>query len=309
MKFLTIDLGGTKALFLLWEGENILRQASIPSVEAFPLPEAIRRFLGQDTIEAAALAMAGPIEQGFCRLINLNRVVDCQTIRAAFPHIRWVFHNDLAAAAATPLLLPQTKQYILQTGEKQAGHIGVLAVGTGFGEGIMLKPAPGKALGQLLPGEGGHGDLCPATEEEWQLCRLLQQEYTHASWERALSGVGLTWIYRALGGQNPACLQNPAAITAQGKTDPLCQKAIHTFLGLLGAEAGNLALRGLTAGGIYLSGGVLLHLLPFVAESPLYSRFLAKGRYRAYLENIPLTILAAEETVGYGSAAILLYGE
>lgn len=310
---LAADVGGTKTCLGLFGDDPAapLREAVV-ATRAYPsLAALLEDFLGADRarVRRAALGVAGPVEGGCVAPTNLpwDACEGDLAATLALPDVRLL--NDLAATAWGLALVAPDHLVTLQEGaEDPDAPKALLAPGTGLGEALLL---PG---GAVLSSEGGHADYAPANEEEYALHRFLAARYGHVSWERVASGLGLrdllefqeasgravgTEIERRLSAEDPAAVIADQAL-AQG--DPACRGAFGLFLRALGAEAGNLALKALPFGGLYLCGGIPAKTLPLLRQGGFLEAFLAKGRLRPLLERIPVRVVTEPRVALWGAA-------
>lgn len=313
------DIGGTKsrlAVFADGGGRTPLHEELLPSARFNGAEALIREFLDSRGlfVDRAALAVAGPVADGRAPVTNLPWVVDARKIGQSFGFKSVVLMNDLAATARAVPLLEPTQLLTLSPGERAAcGGIAVIAPGTGLGEAFLTRDGKGY---QEHASEGGHADFAPADELEADLLQRLRGEGAHASYERLCSGPGLGRIYaffrdRAPGAE-PADLAarlaagaDPAPIiveTALANRQSLCGAAVERFVSILGAEAGNLALKVLATGGVYLGGGIAPRILPFLEQGPFLSSFRAKGRMTDLLSRIPVHVILEPRAALIGAA-------
>ena len=315
MRILAGDVGGTKTLLALYEGERgALREVAAERFEsaAYHGPAemiAALRAKHPGAIDAAALGVAGPVEVGSdndtCKTTNLPWRLDARALGRDAGIARVRLLNDFAAVALGLGELGPDQQYILQDRPALPGRPqAVLGAGTGLGEAILL---PQEGLPRVLPTEGGHADFAPRDEDEIALLRFLLRRHERVSVERVVSGPGLIAIYEhvlALAGAasdlldaaDPAAAISEAAISETG-TDPSAARALHLFLSLYGAEAGNRALKTLPLGGLYVAGGIAPKILGALVQSDFLPSFLRKGRMRPILEAIRVVIVL-EPAVG-----------
>ncbi|MBN1932954.1 MAG: glucokinase [Desulfobacterales bacterium] len=313
------DIGGTKTmlgLFAQGKKRPLLRQVeAYSSREAPNLQNIIQRFIDAYpiSIDRACLGIAGPVKNGRCKATNLPWEVTEKEIKKRFGWNQVRLINDLSATAlAIPFLnqkeifsLTKTKSIALQPR-------GLVAPGTGLGQALLIFCA-----GRYIPisSEGGHADFAPANEKEMSLWRYLQQRYTHVSIERVLSGPGLVNIYSWLKNthryQEPGWLSQNLKMTdsamavAKAAMDfqhPVCLEALNMFVSIFGAVAGNLALTGMTTGGIYLGGGISPKILPKLKEEIFLKAFTNKGRFKEHLQQIPIRIILNEKAALLGAA-------
>lgn len=315
------DVGGTKTILALYDvdGDNrrCIKKTRYSSREYPVFTGLLQDFITdcEDAIDFACLGVAGPIIDGDCAATNLpwvlrrSEIGDCIGAR----NVRLL--NDLEATAWGILNLPDTDFVPLNPdAAPQPGNSAVLAAGTGLGEAII---AWNGETHQVLASEGGHTDFAPGSEQEIALLRFLWEKYPgHVSYERLLSGEGLINIYQFLKqiGHAPAqpwieqqmLEYDPAAVIGEAGTeekDALCVAALSLFCRIYGAEAGNLALKCLPYGGVYLAGGIAAKILPFLRRGHFMEGYLAKGRYRAALQKIPVRACTNQEVGLLGALA------
>lgn len=317
---LTGDLGGTYTRLALYENhQGQLRCLFFKLYEnmAFPaLEEVLKTFFAEPDyprqgrhLEGACLSIAGPVRQEQSMMTNLGWLIQTSSLLRDFPHLQEILlMNDLEALAYSLPFLDETECLPLNPVASQSkpwmeetGVRGLIAPGTGLGQAYLVEDKP-------LASEGGHCDFAPHQEEDLPLWRWLKKRFDHPSWERILSGPGLQnlWAFhrqhRGLPPEEP--FPEPAWISLHGLRQdcPDCRFAVDTFLRLLGAEAGNLALKGLTLGGIYFGGGILPHLRPLLDEGQLQKAFVDKGRFQGLLESIPLWLVVHPQAQLLGAA-------
>ncbi len=306
------DIGGTNSRLALFEIDRVEPGKPIPEpkeLRRYPsrdpggLVAILRRYLGDTGARpaAASFGLAGPVVGGKVNAPNLPFAVDGEELRAALGLPRITLLNDLEAAAWGLLHLDGSQVKTLQAGTAEPrGRVALIAAGTGLGEG-MLAPVEGHY--HAFPSEGGHCDFAPVDEEQIELLRTLLRSEGHVSYERVLSGSGLARIWSHLaGGADPP---EPASISkgALEGSDPVAVRALRLFARIYGAEAGNLALRTLCHGGLYVAGGVAPKVLPFLEHGGFLEAFLAKGRSRRVVERIPVKVVLDERLPLLGAAA------
>jgi glucokinase len=191
----------------------------------------------------------------------------------------------------------------------------VIGAGTGLGEALVLPDGGGS---RVLPSEGGHTTFAPSRDDEIAVLRFLLQRHEHVSWERVLSGDGLVNLAEALAAHQatapPDALARqiardrssaPALVTELARGgEALCAAALRLFCRLYGSEAGNLALKSLPTGGLYVAGGIAPRILPELTSGEFREAFLAKGRMRPVLEKIPVHVVLDPQTPLHGAAAL-----
>ena len=313
------DIGGTKTRLAVFNVAGLeletLVEHSYPSGHYASLSAIIEEFSGthDHRTDAAGFGIAGPVRDNRVDATNLPWHISAADIARQF-HIRQVsLLNDLEATAWGLRTLGKPDFHLLNTGKSNpAGNAAIIAAGTGLGEAGLVRTGDG-----FLPfaTEGGHSDFSPGSELELELLRFLKERYDHVSWERVVSGPGLVnvheflsryrnqpvpdWLQQAMHDGDPA-----AAISSAGQSgrDALSSEALELFVHLYGAEAGNLALKMMASGGIYLGGGIAPKILGRLTTGSFMSAFLAKGRMRPLLEQMPVRVILNDRTALYGPA-------
>ena len=308
------DIGGTHTRLAFFDqGKKVVEQI-FPSHNYPGLEEILREFLREhkQPIEAACFGVAGFVKEGICRATNLPWVVDAGSIRKAFHLPSVSLLNDLEAHAYGLKGLKQEELLCLHPGKPQVGNQALIAAGTGLGEAGLYWD--GK-VHHPFACEGGHADFAPRSEIEVELLQNLQKQFGHVSYERVLSGSGLHSLHQFLieTGRGVASPQiahamqkkDPSEVISKWgsqKKDPTCGKALDWFCSLYGAEAGNLALKMLAVGGVFIGGGIASHLSSALQQSPFVASFVDKGRFRGLLESIPLWVILNDHTALLGAA-------
>lgn len=313
------DVGGTHARLALIQarGEDfsILTEKIYPSHDYSKLEDVVADFLKQNSTkpELAGIGVAGPVRDGKCVATNLPWVVDSIPLAAAcgLPHVELL--NDLESNAYGIFTLAATDFSTLQKGiPNLQGNAAVISAGTGLGEAGMY--FDGKTL-RPFAGEGGHASFAPEGEVQAELFGYLMRKFGHVSCERVLSGPGLVNIYEFLrdtgrGPESPAVVEqmrtgDPAAAISNAALKDACQlcdEALEIFVQIYAAEAGNLALKVLAAGGVYIGGGIAPKILSELQKPIFVEAFLNKGRMKPLLEAIPLLVILNENTALRGAA-------
>jgi glucokinase len=314
------DIGGTKtdlAVFTPERGpraplaQGEYRSGRYPSLEAL-----VREFLAHTSLPVtwACFDVAGPVIRGRARVTNLPWELDEAALADALSLRAVHLLNDLEAVArAVPALMPDDLVTLNVGQAVKGGAIAVIAPGTGLGEAFLTWD--GERY-RAFPSEGGHADFAPATELETGILTQLLRRYPHVSTERVCSGPGLGTIYeclRAAGvaaeapelARQLATVEDRAPIIAEAglrePPDPLSAATVATFVGILGAEAGSLALTVLATGGVYLAGGVPLHLLPALRGEGFMHAFTRKGRLSSLMERMPVHVVVRQAAL-FGAA-------
>jgi glucokinase len=312
------DIGGTKTNIAFFEDEKtleIVAQQTFPSRAHGGLEEIVRQFIGEHAlrIRHAAFGVAGPVRNGRCEATNLPWVVDAVTLADELgTRDVWVINDLEANAYGIPALTPADLVTINAGAANAAGNAAIIAAGTGLGEaGIYWD---GRTHHPFAT-EGGHTNFGPGDALEAELLQWLSSQLDHVSWERVVSGPGLVNVYRFLcdtrRGEEPAWLAeamrtgDPAAVisrAAQTGKSPLCVQALDLFIGLYGSEAGNLALKIMATGGVYIGGGIAPKNLDKLKDGTFMKRFLAKGRMQRLLEAMPVKVILNDKTALLGAA-------
>lgn len=309
---LLADVGGTNARFA-WQaaaGAPIEDQITLPCADHVTIEAAIRAYL--DRIDrprprACAIAIANPVHGDRVQMTNHHWSFSISALQQAlgFDCLRLI--NDFTALAlALPGLAPEQ---LYQVGGGQAlpdTAIGLLGPGTGLGVSGLVPDGRGGWL--PLQGEGGHVSLAPVTQREQIVVDHLIQRYGHASAERAISGMGLVDIHRALclaDGELPPEGWTAAEVSSAALSghDSRCAESLAMMCALLGSVAGNLALTLGAKGGVYIGGGIVPRLGEWFVNSPFRARFEAKGRFQSYLAGIPVWVITASQSPALDGAA------
>jgi glucokinase len=294
--------------------ETIFHGAEFASLEAI-----LDQFLAPDergTLIAACFGVAGPVANGTAHITNLPWTIDAAAVSARVGGIPVALINDLQATALGLLVLPDSAFAVLQPAAFPAppgGTIAVIAPGTGLGEALLVSDG---TRYRALPSEGGHADFAPNTDEEIDLLRFLRDRHgPHVSYERALSGAAIGDLYdfvcHTTGAAEPAWLTEQIAghdrnavisHAALERSDPACVHALELFADMLGAEAGNHALRGLATGGVVIGGGIPPKILPALQQPRLIERFNAKGRLSSFTRNLAVRVALEPRAALFGAA-------
>ncbi len=293
MRVIAGDVGGTKTLLRCVETDGgVSAEARYDSAAWGSFEDLLRDLTTRvgAPIDAACFAVAGPVHSARAEVTNLGWQIDERALATSFeiPRVRLV--NDFYAVARGVPLLGETGVIPLQPGLRDRGApIGILGAGTGLGQAIVTSH---DGAYHVLSTEGGHADFAPQDEQQARLFLALHRRYGHVSWERLLSGSGLVNIFTFLGGE--AITAAEVADRAAGG-DATADRAFEIFVDLYGAEAGNLALRVLARGGIFLAGGIAAKHVARFTDGRFLSAFRRKGRFAPLLETIPVDLIVNEE--------------
>ncbi len=327
------DIGGTKTNLAVYTpaagrlGEPRLAQ-TFPSAEYSSLEAIIQEFLRNldAPIEYAAFGVAGPVVESTATITNLPWTMSEEQLSTTLriPSVQLL--NDLAATAYSVPYLTTEDLCTLNAGEPDPhGAVAIIAPGTGLGEAFTTVDAHGRYT--VHPSEGGHSDFAPTTVEEIELLRYLlenrgrvreeHQRYAHVSYERLCSGQGLPNIYDFLkhkGLVEPDWLEaslagvsEPTPIIVGAALDTsrpceICRATLALFVDILGAEAGNLALKVLATGGVYLGGGIPPRILSYLENGNFRTAFERKGRFGPLLSKMPVHVIRNPKAALLGAA-------
>ena len=316
------DVGGTNARFALFEpgGRAPVRQESLRSVDFTSLEAAIRAFLGPrpPAISSAAFGIAGPVVGGKAHLTNLGWHVDSAALAAALGIARVALLNDLVALGFGALDVPRERLRLLH-GDRlpvaSGANIAVIAAGTGLGEAALVWDGSSHVP---LATEGGHTDFAPRDHLEVELLEFLQKRFGgHVSYERIVAGPGIGNLYDffvevkglvdppAIAAQIQAAKDRNKEIFALGAagTSIVGARVLPLFASLYGAEAGNLALKTLATGGVFVCGGIAAHYAEELVKGGFTQAFANKGRFAGLLADVPIAIVLDTDIGLSGSAA------
>jgi glucokinase len=317
------DVGGTKvhlALYGFTEGRlTHVRDEKFPSGQYAGLEIVVREFLSHDAtkpdITAACFGVPGPVRDGRLKVTNLPWELDSRILSSDLGIEHLFLINDLEANGyGIPELAPD-QLYTLSSGDKSAvGNAALIAAGTGLGEAILAWD--GKHH-MPMASEGGHADFAARNEMEIDLLRYLQRTLQgRVSWERVVSGLGLKNVYSFLRDdksiEEPAWLrdrmqsEDPNAVIGElgesGESE-LCAKTLDMFISAYGAESGNLGLKVLAVGGVYLGGGIAPKILKSLEDGRFMKAFTDKGRLSNVLEAAPVRVILDSRAALLGAAA------
>jgi glucokinase len=313
------DIGGTHTRLALFDADphEPLALTIYPSRKHAGLEEIVAAFLAEHPadLDGACFDVAGPVRNGRVKTTNLPWIVDARQVadNIGLPSVELV--NDLVATAYGIAELTTADLETLNSGDPSIGEtLAVIAAGTGLGEAGLIWD--GKRY-HALATEGSHSDFGPRSGLQVDLYTSLASTDSHVSYETVCSGIGLLTLYRYLRERSrtrePAWLASAirngdaaAAISSAGLTgrDAVCAEALDLMVSIYGAEAGNLALRLLATGGIYIGGGIAPHILPKLQHHSFLDSLTAKGRFRSMLEQIPVHVILNERAALFGAARI-----
>jgi glucokinase len=318
------DIGGTHArLSLLDPKGKRVRQKVFESRKYPSLEIVVREFLGKPAprVTVAAFGIAGPVVNGRCTATNLPWVVDSRVLARKIGIRKVTLLNDLVALSLGALSVPPRRLHLMGTAgppKKKGANIAVIAAGTGLGEAILVWDGE-----RFVPTatEGGHADLAPRDDLEVELLQFLRARFGHVSWERVLSGDGLGSLYdffrqaRSVAESvdnarhvDEASDRNAAIaeLGLSGRSAP-AESALNLFASLYGAEAGNLALKCLAVGGVFVCGNIAARMLSVLDRGAFHRAFVDKGRFATIMERIPVAVVL-DGDVGLAGAARVAMG-
>jgi glucokinase len=313
------DIGGTNARLAYFEVDlgkpRMVAQETYPSRESSGLDEIVSKFVSSQPQKPnmACFGVAGPVSNGRVETSNLPWLVDGAQLAKELGLPKALLINDLEANAwGIAELKAENLVALNQVKTPRGGNQAVVAAGTGLGEAGLYWN--GQKY-EVFACEGGHCDFAPRNELEIELLRHLSARFGHVSVERIVSGPGLVNVYRFLRdthrGEEPSWLTDqmahgdPAAAISNaalsGKS-PLAEHALDLWISIYGAEAGNVAMKLMATGGIFLGGGIAPRLVPKLSGPLFMQAFTAKGRMQALLECIPVKVIVYDKIALFGAA-------
>ncbi len=324
---LAADIGATKTILGLFlagaEGLTRLRTESFKSCSEAEFMGRVKAFMahemGQGELASACFGVAGPVLDGRVVATNLGLELDETALRRELSCFRFKMVNDLVATAAGIARLESRDIVSLQPGISRFTKdetVAIMAPGTGLGMAFMVADRPLK----IISSEGGHADFAPRNEDEVKLWRYLKKRFGRVSRERLLSGPGLVNIFTWLREETPSQgidrmfpsgnnlvtgeISGADVVAAAVAGDPAAGKSMEYFTAILGSVAGDLALTGMTSGGLYLAGGIPAKIIDFLSRGQFLEAFNAKGRMSSWLEQVPVKVILNPEAALIGAARI-----
>ena len=314
------DIGGTKTHLAIFsvEGDKLkaVVEKTFSSKQYSGLEPVLQEFFGSgvDTISSACFGIAGPVVDGSVKTPNLPWVIDGSELVKYLNLPSVALLNDLEAAAFGIFTLEAHELICLNNGSaRRPANQALIAAGTGLGEALLYDD--GRQY-HPIASEGGHADFAPRDEIEIELLRHLTRKFGRVSYERVVSGPGISNIYEFLrdGGRyaEPPSFKEKLADSADSSAlisqaalagEPeICVKALETFVSVYGAEAGNLALRAKAIGGVYIGGGIAPKIRGKLGDGTFMRAFVDKGRYQEFVSAIPVYLILNEKTALQGAA-------
>lgn len=314
------DLGGTKINMALFrrgpERPELVREGTLKTAGTSGIEPILDEFLGDDRhrVEAACIGVAGPVRDGRARMVNVGWAIDRRDIERHLGVGKVELINDLVATGYGVEVLPPDQIATLNEGrEDPAGNGALIAAGTGLGEALLIRRDDGGF--EPEPSEGGHCDFAPVRDIEIDLLRFSSAKFGRTSYERVLSGPGIRHIYEFLKQrgdfpESPEIAEqmregDPSAVISQAALEqacPLCDQAMDLFATIYGAEAGNLALKTLAVGGVYLGGGIAPKILPLLRGPHFMNAFNHKGRLSEFMAGLPVRVILEPRAALLGAA-------
>ncbi len=305
------DIGGTKTVLALYEPSGdelrLVRDGTFPSREHRSLEDILAKFLHGESnlsLRAGCFGVAGPVIEGKVQTTNLPWHLDEGALAGAVKAPRVRLLNDLEAAAYGMLHLRPDELCLLNpnASTRRQGNVAVIAAGTGLGEAMLYWDG---RRHHPLASEGGHCDFAPRTDEEVDLFRYLRDRFHgHVSYERILSGPGFYNVFcflrdrgtytptpaleeRLRAGGDPSIAVTQLGLSGE---DPLSAATVDLFCSIYGAEAGNLALKCVAVGGIFVGGGIAPKMLPALQKGGFLRAFTDKGRFGELMHSLPVHV-------------------
>jgi glucokinase len=307
------DIGGTSTRLGLFEPAPVRPRPrvvrTVTTLGFTGLADMVRAFsvapeVNGAPVEAACFGVAGPVVGNTARLTNVPWTVETSELKQAFGIGQTALLNDLEAMAyAVPVLEPR-ELHSIQTGQaNRDGNMALIAAGTGLGQ-AMLHRVDGRLV--PFPSEAGHADYAARTEREIVLLRELTERFGRAEVEQVVSGMGLVNIHRVMHKTTPCLAPSnaPADITraALQRRCAGCIETLDLFVEAYGAEAGNLAIRSVSTGGLFVGGGIAPKVLPALTDGGFLRAFLSKDPMRELLTRMPVSVILNDEAGLLGAA-------
>jgi glucokinase len=313
------DVGGTKcniALFAEKGGKlHVVFKQRFASKDFARFDLIIKEFTQQaaphltdEKVRAAGFGVAGPVINNRIHATNLPWVIDADSLSKELGVKTIALMNDLGATGHSLDHLPAEDFVVLNQGTPVQGATrALLGAGTGLGQSILFWD--GNRY-RVVPSEGGHSDFAPHTDEQIELLKFMRKRYPQVSWELILSGRGFRTLHEFLSSSvKHPIFDDPDAdpapfITKMGlsKECPVCVQTLDLWTAIYGAEAGNLALKVLALGGVYVAGGIAVKILPKMQDGTFFKAFRDKWQFGEMLGNVPVSVVLNESAPLIGAA-------
>ena len=313
------DVGGTKCNLALFSEQNgkleIAFRQRFASKDFAKFDLIIKEFTRQasshlngDKVRAAGFGVAGPVINNRIHATNLPWIIDADSLTKELSLETVALMNDLGAWGHSLEHLPPEDFVVLNPGKPVPGASrALLAAGTGLGESVLYWD--GKRY-RVVPSEGGHSDFAPHTDQEIELLKFMRARYPQVSWELILSGRGFRTLHEFLSSSvghpvfddpeaDPAPFITKAALANEC---PVCVQTLDLWTDIYGAEAGNLALKVLALGGVYVAGGIAMKILPKMKDGAFFKAFKDKWHFSEMLSHIPVSVVLNESAPLIGAA-------
>lgn len=312
MHILAADIGGTKTLLQLASLDadgNVrpLRQQRFESGSHETFDALLGEFLrpATDLISAACFAVAGPVIDGEAQLTNLHWGLKEPEL-SEFLGCRARLVNDFHAVAAVVTDLGGEDVVTIHSAVRdREAPVAIIGAGTGLGEAFLI--AAGGRSRQVVATEGGHTDFAPIGQIQRDLLAELSDRFGHVSYERILSGDGIVDVHRFFAARAKAAADcaNAAEVFDRARSgDDVAARAVELFIDVYGAEAGNLALKTLARGGVFIAGGIAAKHADLFTDGRFMRAFTAKGRFEPLMKTIPVSLVTAEDVGVRGATAL-----
>lgn len=314
--YLAGDIGGTKTHLAIFKKDGdqtvCIKEKKFPSQKYVNLRSIVKEFLTGEVIKKACFGIAGPVRNGKSHATNLPWIIDTEVLSTTLTIETVCLINDLEANAYGVRELSKEDLFVLNEGRPDScGNQAIVSAGTGLGEaGIFFD---GKHYYPFAC-EGGHSDFAPRSSVEDELLIYLRKKFEHVSYERILSGPGLYNLYEFVvetkkRGEDRAVFKEitsgdtPKLITEKGmsKESEACAYTLELFVSIYGAEAGNMALKMLAFGGVFIGGGIAPKILDVIKQGSFLASFKAKGRFSDLLQSIPIHVILNDNTALLGA--------
>ncbi len=313
------DVGGTKCNIALFSEKNgkldVVFRQRFASKDFAKFDLIIKEFARQaephlngGKIRAAGFGVAGPVINNRIHATNLPWIIDADTLSSELGVKTIALMNDLGATGHSLEHLAPEDFVVLNAGKAvQGASRALLAAGTGLGQSILFWDG---TRYRVVPSEGGHSDFAPHTEEQIELLKFMRKRYPQVSWELILSGRGFRTIHEFLSPSvKHPIFDDPDAdpapfITKSGlaKECPICVQTLELWTAIYGAEAGNLALKVLALGGVYVAGGIAVKILPKIKDGTFFAAFRDKWHFTEMLSDVPVSVVLNESAPLIGAA-------
>lgn len=313
------DVGGTKCNLALFSESNgkleVVFRQRFASKDFSKFELIVKEFarqaaphVGNEKLLAAGFGVAGPVINNRIHATNLPWVIDADSLSASLDVNPIILMNDLGATGHSLSHLPPEEFSVLNVGEPVPGGTrALLAAGTGLGESILFWDGHRY---HVVPSEGGHSDFAPHTAQQIELLRFMSHRYPQVSWELILSGRGFRTLHEFLSPSvKHPIFDDPDAdpapfITKSGldKSCPVCVETLDLWCAVYGAEAGNLALKVLALGGVYVAGGIAVKILSKIQDGTFFNAFRDKWHFTEVLSNVPVSVVLNESAPLIGAA-------